>query len=102
MKILINKALANSRMQVEIEERQDKDALLKATFFLTPDACGLCGGLNVVWEGRRAKAENGTFTYISRRCADCTAQSNMGEYKDGGYFWKKWEIYRGHAADNEP
>lgn len=101
MKILINKKLANSTMQVEIEECQDKEAMLKATFFLTPDICGLCKATNVTWEGRRAKADNGTFLYISRKYMSCAAQSTMGEYKDGGYFWKKWEVYRGHSETED-
>jgi len=102
MKILIAKRLGNSTMSVEIEERQDKEAMLKAAFFLTPDVCGLCDGINVIWEGRRAKTDNGMFTYISRRCLKCAAQSTAGEYKDGGYFWKKWEIYRGGHPPEEP
>ena len=102
MKILINKAIGTSRMQIEIDERQDKEALLKATFFLAPDVCGLCvQPTNVIWEGRRTKGDTGTFTYISRRCLKCTAQSTMGEYKDGGFFWKKWEIYRGEPGGHD-
>ncbi|MGH7782379.1 MAG: hypothetical protein ACREO5_00820 [Candidatus Binatia bacterium] len=94
MKILINKRLGNSTMQIEIDERQEKEALLKACFFLSPDSCGACRSTNVIWEGRRAKGDTGTFIYVSRRCVDCNAQSTAGEFKDGGLFWKAWGHYQ--------
>src|SRR3990167_6008544 len=97
MNIKINKKIGLNTMQIEIDEKNDKEALAKALVYVQPDYCGLCKGQNVIWDSNKAKDKKsgGTFTYIKRKCLnkDCLATSTLGEYKDGGYFWKPFEIY---------
>lgn len=96
MKITVFKKLNNATLEVEIDEKTEKEAIAKATFFTQPDYCGLCKGTNIVWNSNKAQAKDGsgTFTYIKRKCLKCGAESTAGEYKDGGLFWKAWEIYK--------
>lgn len=100
MNIKINKKISNASIQIEIDEKEEKDAMAKMTFWTTDDVClheqsgKRCYSKSIVWDSNKAKTENGTFTYIKRRCLTCGATSTMGEYKEGGFFWKPWEIFR--------
>lgn len=95
MNIKITKTIGKVALEVDIDEKDPKEALSQATFFMQPDYCGLCKEKNIIWTSNKAKTDSGTFTYIKRRCmnGECKATSTMGEYKDGGFFWKQWEIY---------
>lgn len=94
MKIVVKKNLGNAILEVICEGKDEKEALAKATFFTQKDVCGKCKSTNVVWASNKAKTKDGMFTYIKRKCIDCTAESTAGEYKEGGLFWKEWEIYK--------
>ena len=40
--------------------------------------------------------EGQTFHYIERKARSKEgkwATSTMGEYQDGGFYWKRWEVY---------
>lgn len=107
MQIKITKSFGpNTNLEIEVEDKKDRDAIAKALFFTEPDQCGLCGGDDIVWRSNKAQEKdgNGMFTYIKRYCLKpgCRAQSTAGEYKDGGFFWKAWEIYRGGHENAAP
>lgn len=75
--------------------------MARMTFWTTEDIClykkqdgKFCYSQRIVWESNKAKTDDGTFTYIKRRCLACGATSTMGEYKEGGFYWKGWEIYK--------
>jgi len=93
MKITVNKKLRDDVLSVEIEEKDDKEGISKALFFMQPDYCGLCKKKNILWMSNKANTADGLFTYIKRVCYDCKATSTAGTYKNGGLFWKNWEIY---------
>ncbi|MCK9370639.1 hypothetical protein M0R04_12075 [Candidatus Dojkabacteria bacterium] len=93
MKLTIKKQLTNNVLEVEIDERDDKEALAKATVFMQKDVCGLCKSDDITWESNKGQNEKGSFTYIKRRCNKCNATSTLGSYKTGGFFWKAFEIY---------
>lgn len=80
----------------ESTQKTEKEAIAKATFFTQPDYCGLCKGNNIVWNSNKAATKDGSgvFNYIKRKCSKCGAESTAGKYKDGGLFWKAWEIYK--------
>jgi hypothetical protein len=101
MEININKKIGSNVLQIKIDEKDTKEALSQAIFFTERDICLFekadgkrCYSENVIWETNKAKTDNGTFTYIKRRCLACGATSTAGEYKDGGFFWKKWELFK--------
>lgn len=95
MEIKVQKQLGRSALIVNIDDKNDKEALAKALAFTQPDICGLCKKENIVWDAYKVNGkESDTYTYIKRKCLSCGAVSALGEYKTGGYFWNKWEIYK--------
>lgn len=93
MEIKIKKEIGNTSMEVLIEEKDEKDALARATFYMAADVCGNCGSTDITWQSNKAKTDQGMFTYIKRHCNQCHFNSTAGEYKEGGYFWKNWEAF---------
>ena len=84
MEIKVEKVLNGTKLHVEIEDKDEKEALAKAMFFVAPDVCGLCHKTLIAWNANKAKDQKGdSFTYIKRVCLNCKAQSTAGEYKDG-------------------
>ena len=100
MQIKITKTFnAGTKLEIDVEDKDEREAIAKALFFTAPDYCGLCKSTNIIWQTNKAKdAKGDSFTYIKRFCLACKAQSTAGEYKDGGFFWKRWEIYQGNSA----
>ena len=98
MEIKVQKKIGNDTVNFTIEEKDNKDGLALMCFLTTKDYCNLDGFKEspVFWESNKANTDSGTFTYIKRKCFSKDgkiATSTMGEYKEGGYFWKSWEIY---------
>lgn len=95
--------LKNSSYTFEVEEKDDKEAMLKAITLANPRLfCGVCRDLgleNKTLEARKSKSDKGTFIYISVRCngleGKCGSRSTLGTYQDGGYFWKEYERFEG-------
>jgi hypothetical protein len=92
MKFRVLRPIGGSRLDIEIDERSDKEGLAKALFYTEPDICGLCQGTAIRWTQHKAKAEKDkqTYTYIVRVCAGCGGESQAGDYQTGGMFWKRW------------
>jgi len=92
MKIRVIRPIGACRLDIEIDERSDKEGLAKALFYTEPDVCGLCGDTRIAWTQHKAKAEKDhqTYTYIVRVCLSCAAESAAGDYQTGGMFWKRW------------
>lgn len=98
MVIKINKKIGDATVQFEVDERDDNKAFAMLAFLTEPDYCWLKGFEEspIKWNVRKAKGEKGEFTFVERKARSVDgkwATSSMGEYKDGGYFWKKWEVY---------
>lgn len=90
MKVTIQKQVGKTNLTFEIEMDKGRDALFNASFLAsTPNVCGLCESDDVTFSGNKG----GGYTFVKVRCEKCNATADMGEYKDGGYFWKQWEIY---------
>lgn len=89
--------IGGTEFEFQSEEKDDKEALLRAISLATPRTfCNICrdnGMENKRLLARRAETEKGSFIYISVKCK-CDASSTLGEYKQGGYFWKEYEVYQ--------
>lgn len=102
MNIKIHKTIGADRMEIEIDEKDEKEALAKATFFLKDNYCDVCKKQTaIVWESNKAKSKEDKkeYTYIKRRCVACGSTSTAGEYVSGGLFWKKFEKYVPQGGD---
>lgn len=95
MKISIKKQIGNSEIIFQIDKDKDKEALSMAGFLSeTPTICSICKSKNISLSANKADG----YTFIKVKC-ECGATAQMGEYKDGGFFWKKFEIYQ--KKDNQ-
>lgn len=98
MEIKISRQVNGASMTFTVEAKDEKEAISQALFYAERDYCPLEGfeKSTIRWQARKTKGEKGEFIYLERRCYDDkgrNATSVAGTYQDGGYFWKKWEIY---------
>lgn len=91
--------MGNATFNFEFDGSSLKECLHKSSFLMDNDNVWGAGLESFkdkpVWFKVR-KTESGDFIYIERKSRDDNgriASSSLGEYKDGGFFWKKWEIY---------
>lgn len=90
MKIQITKKIGDTTAQFVIEEPKDVDALFQAGCVASmPTICSECGSSEVELSGNKADG----YTFVKVHCKSCNANSTMGQYKDGGFFWKKFERF---------
>ena len=59
----------------------------------TPTVC-TCGSVKVELYSHKAKE----YSFVEVRCKTCGARSSLGQYKNGGMFWKEFAKYEGEAA----
>lgn len=91
MKIKLKKQIGTSLVEFEIEEAKVIDALaLAGSLSEIPDKCS-CGSKDVKLSSNKADG----FTFIKVKCNACGATSGLGQYKDGGYFWKQFVKFEG-------
>ena len=90
MNIKISRVINGISYSFDVANEKGVDALSDAALFSSmPDKCGLCKSENIHLSSNKAKG----FTFVKMICKDCNARSQLGSYKDGGFFWKEWEKY---------
>jgi hypothetical protein len=88
MKIKIN--IGGS--QIELEEQSEMLALHKAIILgAPPKYCHVCNN-NQIFKLDSNKDKEGNV-YVNVVCK-CGAKAKLGQYKTGGYFWHKFEVYQ--------
>jgi len=99
MQIKVSKKMGNATFQFQFEGSTLPEALHKAAFLMDGDnvwGAGLESFKDkAVWFSAR-KTKEGDYIYVERKSRDDAgriASSTMGTYKDGGHFWKSWEVY---------
>jgi len=100
MKITIAKEIGGVKYKFESEQGEGKEmeTLAEAGFLgAMPTKCKLCDSENVHLVGNRAKS----YLFVKMLCKDCNARSQVGQYKDGGFFWKAWEKYVAPAQSDD-
>ena len=98
MKVNITKKFGDTSLQFQVEEPKDVDALFQAGCIASmPTVCSECGSEDVELTGKKAEG----YTFVKVSCKKCFAQSSMGQYKEGGFFWKKFEKYVPKEAVSE-
>jgi len=99
MKIQIKKQIGKALISFEVDEPKEKDALFSAGVLAsTPDECSLCKSKDVSLSGNRAKG----YTFVKVVCGKCGAKADLGEYKDGGFYWKKFEKFNDGGSRDLP
>ena len=107
MKATVKTKIGSVIYEFEIEEQKELETLHKAIVLTSPiKKCNVCESIgyeNKYLTTNKSTTEEGTFTYVSCKCAKCGARSTLGQYKAGGYFWKDYEQYAGkdEKSDNK-
>lgn len=97
MKINITKKVGDTTLQFQVEDPKDVETLFQAGCIASiPTVCGLCGSEEVSLSGNKKDS----YTFVKVHCNKCGANSNMGQYKEGGFFWKQFEKYESHKEEN--
>ena len=88
------KKIGAEEFEFTVDAKDTFDALSEiAQVSSMPDYCPLCKGNFVQLEMNKSKGETGEFTFVYVRCKTCNAKAQIGQYKSGGIFWKKFEAY---------
>lgn len=93
MIIKVNLKLGNASYQIEVDEKDELEALNKAIVLANPRSKCLCGNNDpskMYFTSNKDKEGN---IYVNVKCAACGARSKLGRYKTGGYFWHEFEKY---------
>lgn len=87
MKINISKKVGDTTLQFQVEQPKDVDALFDAGCIASMPTVCTCGSEDVELRGKKAKG----YTFVTVHCNKCHKESGMGQYKEGGFFWKQFE-----------
>lgn len=92
MQIKVTTKIHKTMFEFNIEEKNDLEAIHKAAVLGNPPAyCPLCKN-NEHFKLDSNKDKEGN-TYVNIVCK-CGAKAKLGQYKTGGYFWHKFEMYQ--------
>ncbi len=87
------------------DERDLKEAFLKATPFLQIDTCSKSGNDNIIIQARKTKDDKGAeFIYLELYCKTCHDKKSFGEYLSpkGALFLKgDWEVWKKEAPKEQ-
>jgi len=95
MKARVQTTIGKTIFNFEVEERNTMETLHQASVLGNPPTyCGECktsGAENFSLDSNKDKEGN---IYVNVRCRKCGAKAKLGQYKSGGYFWHKFEVYK--------
>jgi hypothetical protein len=90
MKINITKTINGITYAFEVSADKEIDALSQAAVYASmPEKCSICDSPKVHLSTNKAEG----FTFVKMICEDCNSRANLGQYKEGGVFWKSFEKY---------
>lgn len=90
VKANITKKIGDVTFSFQLEDETEFKAMLRAAVIGDmPSKCRKCKGTDVHLNGNKAKG----FEFVKVICRGCNARAQLGQYRDGGYFWKSWEDY---------
>jgi hypothetical protein len=103
MRINILKKVGNDTYSFDVDKEKELEAMADAGFLASmPTVCGNCKSAFVNLDSNKSSTEKGTFTFVYMRCRKCGAKAQVGQYKAGGFYWKKWEVFNKDGVNQEP
>ena len=93
MKVIVDTILGKNNYKFEIDEKDEMETLHKAAVLGNmPNFCQECkNDEHFKLDSNKDKEGN---IYINVVCTHCWAKAKLGQYKAGGYFWHKFELYK--------
>ena len=104
MNVTVKGQVGKSVYEVSSEGRDVLEAFANTAFIGEDQTCKLCKNTDISLNVTKttSKTSGDTFIYVKRYCPKCRATSVLGQYKGGGYFWRKWEIWENPNFPKEP
>jgi len=91
MIVKISKKIGNSTLLFEIEQPKEIEALFQAGCIASmPDRC-ICGSDDLTLDSKKTKG----YTFVKVKCNSCHKSSDLGQFKEGGFFWKQFAEWQG-------
>jgi hypothetical protein len=88
----VNLKLGGVSYQFEFEDKDDIQAMHKAiAVSQIRKVCNVCQSHEDKFGLVTNKSKG--FTFINVKCNHCGGKSGLGQYKDGGYYWKEFEAF---------
>lgn len=79
--------------EFEIDEKDEMETLHKSIVLGNPpDKCDNCQNEEGFYFTSNKDTEGNT--YVNTKCPKCGARAKLGQYKAGGYFWRRFELYK--------
>ena len=92
MKATIKFRYGSTVYEFEIDEKDEMETLHKAIVLGNPPSiCDVCGKTEGFYFTSNKDKEGNT--YVNAKCY-CGARAKLGQYKAGGYFWHRFEVYQ--------
>lgn len=97
MKATIKFKYGKTIYEFEIDEKDEMETLHKSIVLGNPpDKCDNCQNTEGLYFTTNKDKEGNT--YINAKCPKCDARAKLGQYKAGGYFWHRFELYKPEQA----
>lgn len=92
MKIKTSHSVGHVVYEMFFEERTTMDTMHNAIVLSNPPKiCDCCKNVeHFRMDSNKDKEGN---TYVNVVCRKCGAKAKLGQYKAGGFFWHKFEVY---------
>jgi hypothetical protein len=99
---MIAKALTkigNITYQFEFDDKEEMEAMAKAIIMGNPPTkCNVCKNSDPATFILITNKDKESNIYIKVACL-CGAKADLGQYKSGGFFWHKFEVWNGSKGD---
>lgn len=100
MIIRVDTKIGRANYQFEIEDGKEMDAIHKAAVLGNPPGyCNVCKNREIFKLDSNKDKEGNVYVNVVCKCG---AKAKLGQYKVGGYFWHKFEVFQPKTQDNQP
>ena len=94
MRINVQTSVGNVNYNYLIDEPKEMDAIHKAIVLGNPPKyCNCCSNAQYFRMDSNKDKEGNTYVNVVCTQKGCFAKAKLGQYKTGGYFWHKFEVY---------
>ena len=104
MKAKVQVSLGKTVVYFEFDEKNDMEALHRVGVFgYPPTYCNCCQSSGAEFFAISSNKDKEGNIYVSILCKKCGAKAKLGQYKSGGFFWHKFEVYKKQGEEiNQP
>lgn len=94
-----NLKFGDSNYQFEADEKDEMESLHRVITLSNPPKRCQCGDYGYDNKSLVSNKDKEGNTYVNIVCGKCGARAKLGQYKAGGYFWHKFELYKAQTKN---